>query len=648
MDDPDRSVIDKKHRALEIGRSFLGVGNGHIQRRNVAPETDEVVASVGEDPELLPTGKRLDQARSYCRRTVEADSPVALSNAAKQGWETDPAYEEHNLSCYLGTTIFVSGEVYGTVCFTDYEPREAEFTGAEKAFVELIARLLGREIEASDHSTRLEQHRERLEQKERERTRLETRYEALLELAPNAIFILDAETGDVLRANEKAAELTGYSAEELSEKHVLDLHPAGQQNRYRELFESTEETTSRERFDDGTQLTIERADATEVPVELSASVVEIEGQDLIHAIVRDISDRRKQEQELRIKNQAIEEASIGITIASATDENLPLVYANPEFERLTGYEREVVDGQNCRFLQGEQTDESALGTIREALAAREPVTTELLNYRADGSPFWNELTLAPVTGTDTDAVTHYIGFQQDVTARKRRDRSLAVLDRVLRHNLRNAMSVVDGFARVIAEETEGEIATMAERIGDTAGDITALSEKARELQLAMRDTTEPTPRDLQADVAATVDTLRPAYPDTEFQISQSDSAQVTATPRLRTALRELGENAATHGSPGPVTYEIERTDDGRVAVHITDNGSGLSERERRVIETGRETPLEHGDGLGLWLVNWIVTDVGGDVNTSVDGGTTVTVLLPPASETDGSYYRRKALSGDPD
>ena len=619
IDDPDRSVADKQQKALELGCEFLGVGNGYIQRWNGDSSVDEIVVGVGSDPGLLSTGTTVEQSTSYCRRTVEANSPVALSNVPEQGWSDDPAYLEHGLSCYLGTTIFVRGEVYGTVCFADHEPRNTEFDAEEKAFVELIARLLGRELEANEHERRIEQ-------REQQRDELEDKYETLIEMAPDAIFVTDEETGEITRANKKAAELTGYDRSELAGMALLSLHPEANRDRYRALFDGAT-ITGRDRFDDGTPLTVQRADGSEIDIEVSTSTVELGDRTLRHCIVRDISRRRDREHELRVKNRAIEAASVGITIADATEPDLPLVYANTEFEQLTGYDSEAIRGQNCRFLQGEATAEEGLDRIRGALAAEQPITTEILNYRADGSPFWNELTIAPVTERGSESVTHFVGFQQDITARKRQEQSLAVLDRVLRHNIRNGMSAIGGFARVIAERTDGELAAMATRIIDSSEELTALTEKARDLQEAMRAQEPLHCRDIVDDVEAVVSDLETEYPAVTFTVDASGSPQVAATERLRSALEEVGENAAKYGSTS-VSIRIEDTGTDRIAVHVSDTGPGLSENEQRVVESGRETPLEHGDGLGLWLVNWIVTDLGGDVRTTVEDGTTVTLELP--------------------
>ena len=626
FDDTGTPLDTKRQRALELGCAYLGVTNGHIQRRN-DDGTDEIVASAGENPELFPEGAVLDRGRTYCRRTVESHSPLALSNASQQGWAEDPAYQEHGVDCYLGTTIFVDGEIYGTVCFTADAPRETDFTADEKAFVELIARLLGRAIEAAASDRRVEQ----LSQSRR---RSAAKYEALLRLAPDAIIIVDAATGSIETANERAASLTGYTAAELRGLPVLDLHPEADRERYARLFEAGFDERIQEQFPDGTPLLIERVDGTTVPVEIGVSRVDLDDRTVILGIVRDISNRKEREQDLRLKTQAIEESSVGITIADATDPETPLVYANRGFEAVTGYTMGDINGQNCRFLQGEGTDEETVEEIRRAIDAEESIRTEVLNYRANGTPFWNELTIAPVMDPESREVTHYVGIQKDVTARKRRDRLIEVLDRVLRHNLRNDMNVVIGFSETIADRTDGELADMATRVKETALDLVSLTNTVRGFEHGVVDSTQLKRCDVRSVVGSAVDDLRTDYPDTEFDIEADESLTVMATDQLELALSELGDNAARHGE-STVRYEVTTTDDGRIAVHVHDSGPGLPPTERTVLEAGRETPMEHGSGLGLWMVHWIVTNLGGTVTANVDDGTTVSIILPPATEVDG-------------
>jgi PAS domain S-box-containing protein len=114
--------------------------------------------------------------------------------------------------------------------------------------------------------------------------------------------------------------------------------------------------------------------------------------------------------------RAVDEAPVGITLSDPSLPDNPLVYVNEGYAELTGYDVEETLGRNCRFLQGPDTDEEPVTEMREAVDNEEPVSVEVLNYREDGTPFWNRVTLAPLY--DGDELSHFIGFQEDVTERK--------------------------------------------------------------------------------------------------------------------------------------------------------------------------------------------------------------------------------------
>lgn len=117
---------------------------------------------------------------------------------------------------------------------------------------------------------------------------------------------------------------------------------------------------------------------------------------------------------MRLIEQATNTSTEGITISTMAGDDRPLIYINEGFERLTGYSREDALGKNCRFLQGEKTDEKAVEEIRQAIRKGESCTVELLNYKKDGSPFWNRLSITPLINSDKE-VTHYVGIQSDIT-----------------------------------------------------------------------------------------------------------------------------------------------------------------------------------------------------------------------------------------
>jgi PAS domain S-box-containing protein len=131
----------------------------------------------------------------------------------------------------------------------------------------------------------------------------------------------------------------------------------------------------------------------------------------------EIRERQQKEEELRLSNQAIAASSNGIVIADAREPDMPITYVNPAFEHLTGYEAHEVVGRNCRFLQGNDTDQPALNELREALRRGRGCKVVLSNYRKNGTLFWNELSISPIYDADRN-LTHFVGIQTDITERK--------------------------------------------------------------------------------------------------------------------------------------------------------------------------------------------------------------------------------------
>ena len=117
---------------------------------------------------------------------------------------------------------------------------------------------------------------------------------------------------------------------------------------------------------------------------------------------------------LQALGAALDAIAEGVTISDATRPDDPLVFANDGFYRMTGYAAADVIGRNCRFLQGAGTDPAAVAEISQAITDGKRCVVELLNYRADGRPFWNRLSIVPVRDEQGRA-THFVGIQSDVT-----------------------------------------------------------------------------------------------------------------------------------------------------------------------------------------------------------------------------------------
>ncbi|MBF2089305.1 MAG: EAL domain-containing protein [Synechococcales cyanobacterium K44_A2020_017] len=124
--------------------------------------------------------------------------------------------------------------------------------------------------------------------------------------------------------------------------------------------------------------------------------------------------RQQVEDDLRLMKRAIAASSNGIVITDPTQLNNPVIYANPAFERITGYSVTEIIGRNCRILQGDDTAIEAKQHIRQALQSHQDCHVVLKNYRKDGTPFWNELFIAPVFDAN-GYLTNFVGIQNDIT-----------------------------------------------------------------------------------------------------------------------------------------------------------------------------------------------------------------------------------------
>lgn len=145
-------------------------------------------------------------------------------------------------------------------------------------------------------------------------------------------------------------------------------------------------------------------------------------------MVVDVTERIENSRELRLMKRGIESSSNGIIIADASKPDLPIVYVNPAFEKITGYPAEESMGRNCRFLQrgaeDDGTNRQALEEIHQGLREEREISVVLRNYRKDGTPFWNDLFIAPIRDGTGD-VTHFIGIQNDISEKKSAETKLA-------------------------------------------------------------------------------------------------------------------------------------------------------------------------------------------------------------------------------
>jgi len=208
----------------------------------------------------------------------------------------------------------------------------------------------------------------------------------------------------------------------------------------------------------------------------------------------------------------------------------------------------------------------------------------------------------------------------DVTDRELRRQRLEVLNRVLRHNLRNSVDVIKSNAEVMAMDAENKY---ADRIIDSADGLAELGSKARSIDQLLGETVKNTEKDLSAVVSELAET------DTEVTVTADvpDSALLVTDWRVLQATIETAlRNAIEHANEA-VTLSVTETTD-RYEIAIADNGSGIPESELASIDAGSETPLQHGTGLDLWHLKWGMTRLHGDLSFDTADGTTVRMTVP--------------------
>jgi signal transduction histidine kinase len=225
----------------------------------------------------------------------------------------------------------------------------------------------------------------------------------------------------------------------------------------------------------------------------------------------------------------------------------------------------------------------------------------------------------------------------DVTERELRKQRLEVLNRVLRHNLRNTVDVIKSNAEALTEETYADRPTdeHADTIIDSADGLAHLGQKARLIDRFVSRSVRDTERDLTAVVSDLIEDVCNAKtngtgPDVTVEFERPESAPLlTDWEALTAALESAIENAIEHAEDTVSITVTEYTTGYRITV--TDDGPGIPESELESLDTGRETPLQHGSGLGLWQIKWGIKKLNGTVSFQTDSGTTVEMTVPDQS-----------------
>lgn len=249
------------------------------------------------------------------------------------------------------------------------------------------------------------------------------RFELASRATQDAIWDWDPAS-DVIWASERYTEQFGYSSPADGHRFAeweSHIHPEDRERVLSGLRESLEGTgdkwqVSYRQFKHNGELA-EVQDVAYIMRDRQGRAIRMVG------AVRDITAERRSLSEKLLLSSALEAAKDGVVIADAQAPDQPITFVNQAFVQLTGYTREEVLGRNCRFLQQSDRNQPGLELLRQKIAAGEPASVLLKNYRKDGSLFWNELSLSPIRD-GAGRITHFVGVQHDATDRKRQELAL--------------------------------------------------------------------------------------------------------------------------------------------------------------------------------------------------------------------------------
>ncbi|MEM9091065.1 MAG: PAS domain S-box protein [Cyanobacteria bacterium P01_F01_bin.53] len=280
---------------------------------------------------------------------------------------------------------------------------------------------------------------------ERQRTEIALRQKndtlnALVTASPRAIFMLDLD-GNVKIWNPAAERIFGWREGEVLDRPSrvsLDVPLADGSILRSSVLQGNTHT--------GLELRRYQKNGREIDVMCSAAPLQdtegnISG---IVAVIVDITKQKKQAEELRLLQSVVVNTNDAVIITEAEPFDNPgprILYVNDAFTRITGYEPAEVLGKTPRILQGPKTDRAELNRLRSALESWDPVTIEVINYRKDGSEFWNEFSLVPVADVK-GWYTHWIAVQRDTTSRKQTQQALLQREKNFRTLIENALDII--------------------------------------------------------------------------------------------------------------------------------------------------------------------------------------------------------------
>jgi two-component system sensor kinase FixL len=362
----------------------------------------------------------------------------------------------------------------------------------------------------------------------------------------------------------------------------------------------------------------------------------------------------RSEEQIHIRTKAMESAVDGIFIIDAQKQNLPIIYANQSFQKMTGYAKREILGRNYLFFYGTDADPRIVNEIKQTIHKGKSFHGEMLNFQKNGKKYWNLLRIAPVRDS-SGAVTHYVGIQTDVTLMREREleideqrEELLHVTRVgklaefvssLAHEISQPLTAILSYAQAAQRMLAGREPKLQEILQYIVNDDQRAAGVIQRLRLLLKKSApEMKPLDINDLINETVvliatdatvrNSVIKTELDTNFPLVRGDRIQ------LQQVLLNLISNCfdALESSQGAreILIRTSRKDTGTVIVEVKDSGCGIPAQNMPKIFTHFFTSKPDGLGMGLSISRSIVESHGGrlDVKNNPDRGATFYFTIP--------------------
>jgi PAS domain S-box-containing protein len=369
---------------------------------------------------------------------------------------------------------------------------------------------------------------------------------------------------------------------------------------------------------------------------------------------------------------AVEMTRMPMIVSDPNQPDNPIIFVNNAFINMTGYSRADVIGKNCRFLQGPETDRAVVAQVREAVAERREIATELLNYRKNGSTFWNALFISPVYDQHGE-LKYFFSSQLDISRRRdaeqalgqaRKMEALGQLTGGIAHDFNNLLQVISGYLDIINLALRspvpdlGRVARSTDSIRKASGKAAMLTQQllafARKQRLEGRTInlnsltegfTDLVQRTLGGDIHVRT-ALAPGLWNCRLDPTQMEVALLNILINARDAMAGKGtlriQTSNEDLSTDEPALQLGLKPGLYVCLAVVDDGPGIPpDILPRVMDPFFTTKDEgKGTGLGLSMVYGFVKQSGGSVRISsgAQGGTTVAIYFPATQDQVGGSF----------